>query len=226
MKLGILADTATDTSLGKAFFEAHGFETVCHPVKPDSSACFAFFQQPPALRDSYILSLLEQLRQEGAETIVVYANSVCAYVDFDRMERQTGLPIFTPFHAYGAIARRYARPCVLAVTAAALSGIEARILRENPSADICGVYRLHLAELIEAGLPPEAVLKQGGLYPLLQFCKDSNRDSVILGCTHFSCLKTALTDASPLPILDPADILLQMLPSSDPCANQKGADFL
>lgn len=58
MKIGILADTLTDTAMGKAYFERFGFETVCRAVKEDSRACFEFFREPKHLRDEYISIIL------------------------------------------------------------------------------------------------------------------------------------------------------------------------
>lgn len=33
VKIGIIADTATDTDMGKVFAEKNGYEAICKPVK-------------------------------------------------------------------------------------------------------------------------------------------------------------------------------------------------
>lgn len=78
-KIGVIADTATDTAMGKAFLERHGCETVCRPVKETAAACVEFFKEPPFDRERYVAGLIEEIKAEGGEAVCVYANSVCVY---------------------------------------------------------------------------------------------------------------------------------------------------
>lgn len=207
MKIGIIADTLTDTAMGKAYFEKFGFETVCRAVKKDSRECFEFFHEPKHLRDEYILGLLREIKAERIGTVAIYANSICGYVDFDEMAKLTDLRIVTPFHAYKEIAKTHKKPCVLAVTSAALLSIENAMVSSNPKLDFFGVCRLKPAELIESGCTPDEVIESCALRELLIFCEAAKFDSIILGCTHFPYLLNRLCEYTDIEIIDPCDIM-------------------
>lgn len=211
MKIGIIADTATDTAMGERFFRMHGYETVCRPVKEDSKSCFQFFQESQEVRDAYVTGLIGEVKADGAEVIAVYANSVCAYVDFGKLAELTGTKIITPFDAYGEIAARYSRPAVWSVTAAALCAIEKRMLETNPDVQICGIYKLGIAVLIENGCSPEEVVEKASLRKLMDFCEGSGSDCIVLGCTHFPYLMKELSQYTQIPIIDSAEIMLQTI---------------
>lgn len=213
VKIGIIADTATDTEMGKAYFESRGYTTVCKPVKETSALCMQFFKESESVRNAYMTNLIEEIKSEGGTAICVYANSICAYVDFDQLSAKTYIPIITPFHAYQQIGKQYKKPLVFAVTSGALSGIEKSIWKSNPNADIRGIYDLDIAMQIENGIAAEQIVKSAGIAELLSFAEKSGSDCVILGCTHFPYLKTELEKYSHIPIVDPADIIAQQIKS-------------
>ena len=210
-KIGIIADTVTDTSMGKDFFESMGFEVVMRPVKENSLECVRFFQQPEKERNSYISALINEIKSEGAKAIVVYANSICAYVNVDKLCADSGMAVVTPFHAYKKLGEAYKKPCIWAATVGALSGIENSLTESNSSIEVCGLSNLSAAVQIEAGLSPAQVVKQNGFRELIDFSEKAGCDCIILGCTHFPYLMGELLPFASIPIIDPADIMLDIL---------------
>lgn len=210
-KIGVIADTITDTAMGKDFFESKGYEVVMRPVKENSLECVRFFQQPEEERDAYISTLINELKAEGVKVIVVYANSICGYVDVDRLCAENGMAVVTPFHAYQRLGKMYEKVCVWAATAGALSGIEDNLKASNLNIGVCGLYNLSVAVQIEAGLSPAQVVKQNGLRELIDFSEKAGCDCIILGCTHFPYLMSELLPFANIPVIDPADIMLDIL---------------
>lgn len=211
MKIGIIADTATDTEMGKRFFEKSGYDSECRPIKENTEECIRFFQLDKAIRELYVTGLINELLTDGAKAIVVYANSICEYVDFTKISSIAKVRIITPFDTYGKIALEYSRPTVWTATAAALYGIEKRMAEANADILIRGVSRPDIAVMIENGLSPEAVIEKASITTLLKLCEDTRSDSVVLGCTHFPMFKRELEKHAHIPIIDPADMMLRLL---------------
>lgn len=209
--IGVIADTATDTQMGKAHFEKQGYEVVCKPVKDTAAACMDFFKEQPEVRNSYMTALIDEIKAEGGIAICVYANSVCAYVDFDKLSKENNIPIITPFHAYQKAGKQYENPFVFGVTSGALAGIEANIWRSNPKADVRGIYILDIAVQIEKEIAPEQIVKNAGIAELVSFVEKSGSDCFILGCTHFPYLKKELESLAKIPVVDPIDTVTEML---------------
>lgn len=54
-----------------------------------------FFKKPISSREAYITELIEEIKAEGGTAICVYAKSVCAYVDFDKLSKENNISIVT-----------------------------------------------------------------------------------------------------------------------------------
>lgn len=210
-KIGVIADTITDTNMGKKYFENNGYVVISKPVKETSPECLKFFKEKLSVREAYITELINEIKMKEAKAICIYANSVCAYVDFDKLSKENDIFIITPFHAYQKIGEQYKKPLVFAVTSGALTGIEESIWKVNPNADVRGIYNLDIAVQIEAGVSPKKIIEDTGLEELVNFAYKSGSDCIILGCTHFPYLKTELQNLSKIPVIDPADIILKLL---------------
>lgn len=210
-KIGIIADTVTDTKMGKDFFESKGYKVVMCPVKENSLECVRFFQQPPEERNTYISALVSEIKTKGVKVVVVYANSICEYVDIDKLCAENGMIAITPFHAYKKLGKIYQKPCVWAATIGALSGIENRLTESNHNIEVCGFYNLSVAVQIETGLSPSQIINKNGLKELAVFSEKAGCDCIILGCTHFPYFMDELHPYTSIPIIDPADIMLDIL---------------
>ena len=210
-KIGVIADTATDTAMGKDYFENKGYEVVMRPLKETSPECSRFFEEPPEERAAYVSTLIDEVKADGAKIVVVYANSLCAYVDVDKLCTESGIVVVTPFHTYKELGKVFKKPCVWAAAGGALSEIEKRLKEGNFNTEVCGVSLLPVVEQIEAGLPPAQIVAQSGLKELIHFSEKAGCDCIILGCTHFPSLMRELLPLAGIPVIDPADIMLDML---------------
>lgn len=211
IKIGVIADTATDTAMGRDYFESKGYEVVMRPVKETSPECGRFFQESPEERAAYVSTLINEVKADGAKMVVIYANSLCAYVDVDRLCAENGIGVVTPFHAYKKLGKAFNKPCVWAATGGALSGIENRLAENDCSTEVYGVSLLPVVEQIEAGLAPAQIVAQSGLKELIHFSEKAGCDCIILGCTHFPYLMRELLPFAGIPVIDPADTMLDML---------------
>jgi glutamate racemase len=170
-----------------------------------------FFREPQEARDAYITGLIREIKDWGGSAIVVYANSVCGYVDFDRLSQENDIAIITLMQAYIKIGTQYRRPYVWAVTTGALNSIEQSIWKADPEIDVRGMYHLDIGIRIEAGETPAKITEDMGLADLIRYNEKSGSDCIILGCTHFPYLKAELDKAAAIPVIDPADTMLEML---------------
>ena len=214
--IGVLADTATDTAMGREYLESRGESVVSRPVKETTPDCLEFFKRPLEEKEDYVSDLIKGLKAEGAEVIFVNANSICAQVDLKKLGAENGIRIVTPFDAYERLGKQFGRPLTFAVTSGSLNGLEARIWKVNPAADVRGVYVLDIAVRVEAGDAPEDIVENFGLKELSVFAKKSGCDCIIFGCTHFPYIKEAMSAVSDLPIMDPADTMYEMLFEEEP----------
>jgi len=210
-KIGVIADTAVDTAMGKHYFESNGYEVVMRPVRETSPECSRFFLEPPEEREAYVSGLIAEVKEDGAEIIVIYANSLCAYVDVDKLCAENNIAVVTPFHAYKSLGKAFKKPCAWAATGGSLFAVEKCLTESNPDTQIYGVSLLPTVEQIEAGLSATQVVAQSGLKELVQFSQKSGCDCIILACTHFPYLKSELLSLADIPVVDPADVMLGIL---------------
>lgn len=210
-KIGVIADTITDTQMGGIFFESQGYEVIMCPVKENSVQCSRFFQTEESERNAYITKLIKQVKKHGVKTIVFYANSICGYVDVERLCAENDMAAITPFQAYKQLGKAYEKPCVWAATVGALEGIEKSLQEGNSAVEVCGTYNLSTAIDIENGFSPKEIIQKNGLAELVDFAEKAGCDCIILGCTHFPYLMSELSAVAEIPIIDPADIMLEIL---------------
>ncbi|MDO4556214.1 MAG: aspartate/glutamate racemase family protein [Lachnospiraceae bacterium] len=210
-KIGVIADTITDTEMGGIFFESQGYEVIMCPVKEDSVQCSQFFQRKENERAAYITKLIKQIKRHEIKSIVFYANSICGYVDVEKLCAENDVGAITPLQAYKRLGKAYKKPCVWAATIGALEGIEKSLQEGNSAVEVCGTYNLSAAIDIENGLSPKEVIQKNGLTELADFAEKAGCDCIILGCTHFPYLMSELSTIAEIPIIDPADIMLEIL---------------
>lgn len=228
--VGVMAGTMVDTRMGVELLERQGYCALSYPL---SSSCYEQdslqFLSAHEL-ESIAASLLQDMRAKGAESCLVYCNSLSAAVDFAK--REWGLPIITPFHAYEVLAARYEHFSILAANSLAAKHIEAHIKRANPHASFVSVGWLGLVEMIEQGasragsgqeigqgikskeIEREEIV-DSGLGELLGFLERATpvekRSALLLACTHFPALIDTMQARTSLEIIDPAQIMLELL---------------
>ena len=210
-RIGIIAGTFVDTQMGVDFFASKGMDVLGYPVSstPEEQSMLQILS-PLELSDS-IREIIRTIKSEGIDSIVVYCNSLSAAVDLDKLAIGEDVRIITPFSAYKTIANEFKSIGVLTANNQSSAGIEKIILSTNPECNVIGIAILQLAIEIEKGTPAELIVEQFGLMSILDFYNKMKVDVIILGCTHFPYLYDELKKYSVVPLLDPAELMYELL---------------
>lgn len=215
-KVAVVAGTSFDTQLGVALVEQAGWQTLAFPLSatPKEQSAMQCLQ-PVALTD-YLITKLRPYRDEIC-CIFMYCNSLSAAVDLALVEHCLGCKVITPLAQYEKYAIQYENLLILAANGQSATKIEQTLMAANPQINMVSVSFLPLVEAIERLMDPMAIDEQLQLRSLLNTFaamrfKGQPFDGLLVGCTHFPFL-LPLLEHSPLPILNPAQGMLQDLAS-------------
>lgn len=210
-RIGIIAGTYVDTQMGVDFFAAKGIAAKGYPVSssPEEQSSLQILSPKELTED--IRKLVRSIKDEDKGTVVVYCNSLSTAVDFQAISKEEEIRIITPLSAYKTIASKYNFIGVLTANNQTSSGIERIMLGVNPEIDVVGIALLPVVILIEANVPAKAIIEKFALNHIVQFFNTIGADAIILGCTHFPYLKHELGKLTPLPIVDPAELMYEMI---------------
>lgn len=211
MNIAVIAGTPVDTQMGIDLLRSRGAEAAAYPVSPTPEEQTRFQTSPQAVRDAAMDALLADVRAAGHDRVLLYCNSLSATIDAHALAAAHGLSIWTPMDVYGEIARRYRRIGVLAANCQGAAGVERAMVNASPGVLVLGLGNLLLVQGVEAGEPPEALAERCGLPEALRFFERCGAEAVVLGCTHFPYVKEVLERRTALPVLDPAQRLLDLV---------------
>ncbi len=208
----VMAGTPVDTRMGMDCLTPRGLEGVFCPVSQDPRQQTAFQISSPEEKVAAVTALLRDAQREhGCEKALIYCNSLSGSVDFGPIAQSTGLRIVTPLDVYRLLAPRYRSLAVIAANAQGAAGIERTMLLSNPLLTLRSVGLLPTVLAIEAGEPPERLVEDHRLPELAEWFQAQGAEALVLGCTHFPYLKEALAARTTLPIIDPAEEMLDLL---------------
>lgn len=209
--VAVLAGTPVDTEMGAAVLRARGLTPLNCPVSRYPLEQAAFQVRPREEKQAALRAILRGAMERGCGSAFIYCNSLAGSADFPALSAELGLRIVTPMDAYGRIARQYTRLAVVAYNGQALAGQDTAMVRANPSLLLlpAGVPGVTLD--IEAGYTPEQIIRRNCLDLLLRYFEASGCEALVLGCTHFPCLREALAQHTRLALLDPAEEMLRLL---------------
>lgn len=213
MKTAVVAGTPIDTGMGVAYLNtaAPDVETVFHPLASCPRECHLFQLKGEEEKICEMAAFLEPVIIAGADNVFVYCNSLGASVDFPAVARRLGRKIVTPMSAYRQLARKYGSVGVLAANNQSTAGIESAFTAVRPDGYVFGYGNLRLVEAVENRMAPEEIVRSFKLPSVVEAFAAAGAEAVILGCTHFPYFAEALAELSPLPVIDPADIMLAEL---------------
>lgn len=207
----VVAGTPVDTRMGLACLERAGLRGRMFPVSRDPRDQTRFQLSPAGEKRQTLLNLLLRAKGQGCRRVYVYCNSMSAAVDFSALAEETDLQIVTPMDVYRRLAPRYDCLGVLAANAQGLAGIERALLSAAPALDLRSAANLSLVLGIEGGEPPEALVERFCLPALAAWFAACGAQALILGCTHFPYIREALAARTSLPLLDPAEEMIELL---------------
>ena len=210
MKIAVIAGTPVDTRMGVELLLDRGAEAAGFPVSQTPEEQTAFQVSGQQAKDAAVGAILDRIKAQGMDRVLLYCNSLSASVDAHALAEARGLRIWTPMDVYGEIARKYCCLGVLAANCQGVAGVERAMVNASPDTLVLGVGVLPLVLGIEAGRPPDTLLEECGVPDLLRFFERNGAEAVVLGCTHFPYVRAALRGRTALPVLDPSERLAEL----------------
>lgn len=210
-KIGIIAGTVVDTQMGIEFFRKKGVNVLGYSVSktPEEQSKLQILSSVELT--SIVRDIIKKIKNEDIDTIIVYCNSMSAAVDMEKLAKEEDIKIITPHNVYKKIASNFKNIGVLSANNQSAAGIERIIQRENSQCNVIGMGILPLVIEIEKGEEPKDIVDKFALKNVIDFYNCIKVEGVILGCTHFSYIFNELEKYSDLPIIDPAELMYEML---------------
>jgi glutamate racemase len=211
VKIGVIAGTPVDTQMGVDFLISKGINArgYCVSSCPKEQSEFQILS-PFELADK-IRKIIRKIKSESIDTIIIYFNSLSAAVDMDKLSIEEDIRIITPLSIYKKIAYNFKNIGVLTANNKSSAGIEKVIQSINSDCNVIGIGILPLVIDIEKGLSAKKIVEKFSLRNVMEFYNSIKVDVVILGCTHFPYLYNELKKYTEIPILDPAQLMYEMI---------------
>ena len=211
VKVGVIAGTPVDTQMGVDFLISKGINACGYSVSscPQEQSKFQILS-PFELADK-IRKIIRKIKSESIDTIMIYCNSLSAAVDMDKLSIEEDIRIITPLNIYKKIAYNFKNIGVLTANNKSSAGIEKVVQSVNSDCNVIGIGILPLVMDIEKGISAEKIVEKFSLRNVMEFYNSIRVDVVILGCTHFPYLYNELKKYTAIPILDPAELMYEMI---------------
>jgi len=211
IKIAVIAGTPVDTKMGVDFLSLKGIIAQGYSVStcPEEQSKIQILS--PIVLRKILIKMINKIKHEKINTIIVYCNSLSAAVDMDKLSDKMHIRIITPFHVYKKIARSYNNVGVLTANNQSSAGIEKVIQIVNPNCNVIGIGMLAIVVDIEKGITSEKIVEKFALGSVINFYNIIKVDVIILGCTHFPYLYNELKKYTSIPILDPAELMYKMI---------------
>ncbi|MBM7869006.1 glutamate racemase [Clostridium pascui] len=211
IKVGVIAGTPVDTEMGVEFLVSKGVNALGYPVSLCSEEQSKLQILSPIELTSSIRRIINKIKYEGIDTIIIYCNSLSAAVDMDKLSVEENIRIITPLTVYKNIASEYENIGVITANNQSSAGIEKAIQSVSPNCNVIGIGMLPVVTEIEKGVSAEKIVKKFALRNVMEFFNFIKVDVVILGCTHFPYLYNELKKYASVPILDPAELMYKII---------------
>lgn len=209
--IGAIAGTPVDTQMGVVYLESRGIRAVGYQTAnspQEQNQLQLFFKDR---LHNIVVDIILKAKKEGVNKFFVYCNSLSAAVDMDQVSRETDAFIVTPFTVYKDIAKEYSKLLILAANGQSCAKIETILVEVNKDLSMWSISALPLVKEIENGKPEKEIFNKLDLGKLLIWAEVNNFDGIILGCTHFPYIKNVLLENTDIPIIDPAEKMLERL---------------
>jgi len=209
--IAVIAGTPVDTEMGKCLLEVHGYEAEPFPISdtPEEQSILQVLY-PERLRE-IIEDKVDEIKAQGMDTIFVYCNSISAAVDMEEIGNKKGVRMITPLMVYRELGKSYRSLAVIAANSQSACGIERALQSGKSDTRVTGLGTLELVDAVESGMDPEKIVDAYDLEGLMGFFSTAGCEAIVLGCTHFSWFRDALVKKSPIKVIDPALMMLEML---------------
>jgi glutamate racemase len=166
---------------------------------------------------NFSFKITDFLAAENVKMIVIACNTVSATCLEDLRTRHPNLPILG---IISPAARAVARACnadnhigIIGTKATVRSGAyRNKILKYNPTLDICETACPAFVPLIEEGIIENEIMDLSIRYYLDQFISYHHIDTLVLGCTHYPLIRKNIAKIYPdLSIVNPSEEALDSI---------------
>ncbi|NLD17576.1 MAG: aspartate/glutamate racemase family protein [Tissierellia bacterium] len=216
MKVGVFAGTKVDTQMGVELLQSRGFETLSYPMAatPQEQTNLQYFSK------TELENLFEENARDainkGAEKIFIYCNSLSAAIDYEKIEKNIGVPVITPLETYKKLPKDVRNVGIIAANGISAYRIDSIITQHNLDVNTISIGNLSIVESIEEGTAPEEIIRLLNLEGMIKYLEGISDprykvDSILLGCTHFPYLKTEIEKITNLNIIDPTEEMVGKL---------------
>ncbi|MBQ9272317.1 MAG: aspartate/glutamate racemase family protein [Mogibacterium sp.] len=186
-------------------------ETAYCPVAETCDEQVKFQYYSDAEKRARIDEIFSRETALGTRDFFVYCNSLSGAFDFDSYAEEKGINIVTPLQVYRKLGRGHARIGVIAANNISAHGIEKALMEANPDIYMIGSGNMSIVRAIEEGKAPADIVRECGIDHLIRYMEACGSEAVVLGCTHFPYLKEEIEKLTELRVIDPADMMLDML---------------
>lgn len=213
IKVAVIAGTPVDTQMGVEFISKNApqFEPISCPVSDTPQQQTLFQIMPESQKERRIAEIITIAKRVGAKALFVYCNSLSGSVDFEKLSLIHNIKAVTPLNVYTQLAEKHRRIGVIAANNQSLAGIEQAAMLGNPNVEVIGVSLLPVVKLIEQKIEPKRIVDKWRLCDIMSYFKSCGAEVAVLGCTHFPWIENELIAHSELPIINPADYMLNKL---------------
>ena len=223
IKVAVIAGTPVDTRMGVDYIEKNS-ETeglrllpLYLPVAESCDAQVKFQYSEDDVKTAVMDNIFGPAFRDGVRDFLIYCNSLSGSFDFDTyavmksLEYGEDIRIYTPLQIYRKLGSEYGCLGVMAANNLSAHGIEEALMSANSDIYVVGTGNMAIVRAIEDGLAPEEIVRKCGLAEMLKYMEACGAEAVVLGCTHFPYLKEELAKLTELPLIDPADMMLDAL---------------
>ncbi|ACB85810.1 aspartate/glutamate racemase family protein [Natranaerobius thermophilus] len=212
--LGVIAGTPVDTEMGEMLLRSKAFTASGKSISatPEEQAKMQVLEQQRLFEET--LNKVKELRDLGAEGVIIYCNSLSASLDLDKLKKLSPLPIVTPLDIYKEIANDFQTIALMSATNSSNITIE-KVMRQNNSyITVLGFSLLPVVLQIEKGVAPEKIVHEVGIKDLLAAISKLKVESLILACTHFPYFKDEVDEliseqGYTFELIDPAEKMVE-----------------
>lgn len=212
MKIGVFAGTFEDTKMGEELLKSRGFETIAYPISknPKEQSLLQYYSREELTK--IVEEKIKDAKNEGAEKIFIYCNSLSASIDLESLSHRQAIQIITPLDFYKDLDTKYEKIIILAANSKSAHEID-KLLSEKSFRDTISLGFLSLVEEIEKKTSPEKIVDKLNLKDLFGFFNgmENKADGIILACTHFPYMKDAFKRLTNIEILDPAEDMIKRI---------------
>lgn len=212
-KVAVIAGTPVDTAMGVEFLKSKDAQIAAVAFPANNSPREQHLFQLSAYESKHrrMSEIFDSAEAQGIRDFFIYCNSLSGAFDFDSFAAERGVNIYTPLQVYRQLGQSFDRAAVIAANNQSTAGIERSLFEKNPNVNVMGLGWLELVYAVENRLPPEKIIRDFALDRLCRFFEDNGAECLILGCTHFPYFQRELEKYTALPVINPADMMYEML---------------